>query len=345
MVVELARILLPREVEFAEIMRSTAITIKAVVQGSAEEAQWNSFVEKSANGTLFHRMDFLAYHPAERFSFTNLMFFRNEKLVAVLPGGVANGCYRSPMGASFGGFVYMPGISLALSDSILKSFTAWCGNNGIKSVRLTPPMHCYCTSANEAMEYAMRYNGFIQKDLLYSSVIDLTRVRTLDYIPAKSRYSVRKAHNMGIEIIESDDFEAAYPILVENKKKFSILPTHTLDELRWLKKTHGKRITLVLARYHNEVVGGQVLFDTNRHCTLLFYMFHLYKYRTLHTVNALVYDAMKRAIAGGKRWLDYGVSADTLSTNPLEPSWSLVHFKESVGCTGCIRRTYELRLD
>lgn len=303
---------------------------------------WNSFVEESANGTLFHRTDFLAYHPAERYNFTNLMFFRGQELVSVLPGGIVDGNYRSPLGASFGGFVHMPGLSLSRANRIIRCFLEWCGNEGIESVRLTPPMHCYCTGADEVMEYAMEYNGFFRTGNLYSSVIDLSMIRTLDDVPAKSRYYIRKALSTGVAVSESDDFEAAYPMLVESKRRFRSLPTHTLDELRRLKKTFGRRISLVLARQRNQLVGGMVLFDLNRHCTLIFYMFQHFRQRKSHCTNALVYHAIRRAIAGGKRWLDYGVSADTQSSNPLEPSWSLVHFKESVGSTGCLRRTYGL---
>jgi hypothetical protein len=45
-------------------------------------------------------------------------------------------------------------------------------------------------------------------------------------------------------------------------------------------------------------------------------------------------------VAKGFRYYDYGVSADTASSNPMEPSWTLVRFKESMGSTGCMRVTY-----
>src|SRR4051812_31086914 len=71
------------------------------------EAMWDRFVKTSMNGTVFHRQKFLRYHPEGRFDFHHLMFFRGEKLVAVLPGRLINNgkVYDSPAGASYGSFV------------------------------------------------------------------------------------------------------------------------------------------------------------------------------------------------------------------------------------------------
>ncbi|HET9135655.1 MAG TPA: GNAT family N-acetyltransferase, partial [Candidatus Kapabacteria bacterium] len=54
---------------------------------SLHKTKWDAFVDRSMNGTVFHKQQFLEYHPEGRFDFHHLMFFQGEHLVAVLPGG------------------------------------------------------------------------------------------------------------------------------------------------------------------------------------------------------------------------------------------------------------------
>jgi lipid II:glycine glycyltransferase (peptidoglycan interpeptide bridge formation enzyme) len=84
-----------------------------------------------------------------------------------------------------------------------------------------------------------------------------------------------------------------------------------------------------------------LLFAANDRCIINFYTMHRYQHHNLFAVNYLVEHAIRWCVARGFRYYDYGVSADTASTNPLEPAWSLVEFKERMGSTGCIRRCYQ----
>jgi hypothetical protein len=111
-------------------------------------ADWNAFVNNSNNGTVFHRLDFLEYHPSGRFQFLNLMFYKGDELLAVLPGGLSGDMFKSPMGASFGGFVTTARLGLQDADAIVKTFIRYCATNHIKEVYLTPPMQIYCNTFN-----------------------------------------------------------------------------------------------------------------------------------------------------------------------------------------------------
>jgi hypothetical protein len=82
-----------------------AITVHPYEPGQATE--WKAFLEASNNGTLFHDLDFLAYHPLERFDTHHLMFRQNGKLIALLPAAIVSEpddrrFLKSPYGASVG---------------------------------------------------------------------------------------------------------------------------------------------------------------------------------------------------------------------------------------------------
>jgi hypothetical protein len=306
--------------------------------------RWNAFVARANNGTVFHNLDFLSYHPAERFAFDHLLFHHHGKLVAVLPGGVAGSEYRSPTGASLGGFAVEAGLSLETADAVVKALLAYCRKRNIHGISLTPPMQVYQETVDEVMEYALLYNGFKLQKALYSSVIDLSRVRGKSDLSRNTRHKINKAINKNVLIVQENDFETFYPILLENKAKFKTKPTHTLEELHRIDTLHPGMMRLFLAMHKGRAVAGELLFAANRTCVLNFYTMHKYEHRNLFSVNYLVEHALRWSAAQGFRYYDYGVSPDTFSSNPLEPSWPLIRFKESMGSTGCMRKTWHRTL-
>lgn len=307
-------------------------------------ADWNAFVNNSNNGTVFHRLDFLEYHPSGRFQFLNLMFYKGDELLAVLPGGLSGDMFKSPMGASFGGFVTTARLGLQDADAIVKTFIRYCATNHIKEVYLTPPMQIYCNTFNESVDYAMHYNHFITLSSLFSSVIDFSLIHSKDDLSRNTRHKINKAANKGIIIKESNAFDEFYPILLKNKEKFGIKPTHSLDELEKIDSLLPGMMTLFLAYFENQPIAGELLFNCNKQCVLNFYTMHLYDFHNLFPVNYLIEHSIRWCNEKGFRYFDYGVSADTFSIDPMEPSWSLIEFKESMGATGCQRKTYYRRI-
>lgn len=314
--------------------------IEVVPLSEANRAAWVAFLAESNNGTVFHHPDFLDYHPAGRFKFNNLLFYRAGELLAVLPGGVADGVFKSPMGASYGGFVTRIGIGLADADALVKALVHHCAAQGLQEIRLTPPMQVYARTFDETVEYALLYNGFKNLPGLFSSVIDLRRVQGKADLSKNTRHKINKALNKGVVIRESRELDLFYPILLENKAKFGVAPTHTLEELRRIETLMPGMMTLFLAYVEDRCVAGELLFAANPTCVLNFYTMHLYEFRNWFPVNLLVDHALGWAAAKGFAWYDYGVSADTFHKDPMEPSWSLVTYKESMGSTGCVRKAF-----
>jgi hypothetical protein len=318
--------------------------ISVVICTPEHSTAWNSFVEASNNGTVFHRLDFLDYHPKGRFTFHNLLFYKGEELIAVLPGGLCGDMFKSPMGASFGGFVTGARIGLQDADAIVKAFIRYCAANHIKEVYLTPPMQIYAGTLNESIEYAMHYNHFIVLSSLFSSVIDFSVVRSKDDLSRNTRHKINKAINKGVVVEENRKYDEFYPILLKNKEKFGVTPTHTLDELKKIDKLLPGMMTLFMAYFENRPIAGELLFTCNKQCVLNFYTMHLYDFHNLFPVNYLIEHSIRWCCRKGLRYFDYGVSADTFSIDPMEPSWSLIEFKESMGANGCQRKTYYRRI-
>lgn len=320
------------------------IPVTVVPLDASRKEAWGAFLRASNNGTVFHSLEFLDYHPAGRFPFRHLMFYSGEALLAVLPGGVVDGVFKSPLGASFGGLVTRPGIALAEADAVVKALLRHAEAAGIREIRLVPPMQVYSRTFDETVEYALLYNGFQTLPGLFSSVIDLRRVKGKADLSKNTRHKVNKALNKGVTVKEGMDLESFYPILLENKAKFGVAPTHTLEELRRIERLLPGMMTLFLAYVEGRPVAGELLFAANPTCVLNFYTMHLYEYRNHFPVNLLVEHALGWCAARGFTYYDYGVSQDTFHANPMEPSWPLIRFKESMEATGCIRKAFGRKL-
>jgi hypothetical protein len=84
----------------------------------------SELLARSANGTLFHDLRFLRYHPADRFEFHHLVLRRKGKPIALLPGGLCRAAdppmFSSPLGASIGG-VAVADLRAELAPSLVEA--------------------------------------------------------------------------------------------------------------------------------------------------------------------------------------------------------------------------------
>jgi hypothetical protein len=128
------------------------------------ESAWATFLESSNDGTLFHDLRFLAYHPPERFQFEHLVVRREGKLFALLPGGTTpidgTPVFCSPLGASVGGLA--TGAKLALADTLeavgaLQHFAREAGWAGIQ-MTLAPSI--YQRRPSQTVAFALEHHGF-----------------------------------------------------------------------------------------------------------------------------------------------------------------------------------------
>ena len=303
--------------------------------------EWDNFVLNSNNGTMFQLQKFLQYHKEGKFDFTSYMIYDNDKLVAVLPGGYKeNGAvYWSPLGASYGSIVTKDlhfDICLAIVDAMLHFFQ----KQGTKDIFLIPPPLIYSKIYNQHIEYAMLYRKFDFEYHYISHSLDLS----LNYKEHYNRSTKSKLNkiknNADLTILQENDFEAFYPILVSNKLKHNTTPTHSLEDLIKLDALLPDRLKLFIAYHKNKPIAGHLVFLTNENVSLCFYNAMDYEYEKLFPAYALAEYVIDWSKTNGYKWFDFGVSQDTTSDNPMSPSLSLINFKERFNTRGIFRSTY-----
>lgn len=306
---------------------------------------WDEFVLNSNNGTMFHMQKFFDYHPAGKFDWHHLMFFENGNLKAVLPGTFENGVYESPIGASYGSLV-TPDITfketLALVDAMLEYGKA----NGVRQFILTSAPMIYENYQNQNLEFAMQWRGFNYQLHYISSAIKLDPNREI--IPrfqSTVRRNIRKSFkNPDIRVEVNERYDEFYPILLDNKARHNVKPTHTYEDLLKLKELMPDRLKLFMVYYKDKPIAGSLMFYPNKNVALCFYNMLLYDYAEYKPIQRVMYEVVKDATEQGYKYVDIGVSQDTSAENPMTPSESLIDFKEKFDAKTIMRNTLEINL-
>ncbi|OGC70600.1 hypothetical protein A2415_02430 [candidate division WWE3 bacterium RIFOXYC1_FULL_39_7] len=310
---------------------------------SLDYPEWDKFVDSSDNGTIFHKLHFLKYHPENRFDFHNLAFYDDNKLIAVLPGGVKDGVFKSPMGASYGSFA-MPDLTLEKQEGVIDAFLEYAKQMDFREIYLTPPPVVYYKTQNQIDRFLLNYKGFGTHVNLISNIANLQHDDVFNKFHSSHQRAYRKSVKSNLKVEFNNDLDNFYPMLIENKKKFNTTPTHTYEELIKLAQLFPEDIKLLMAYHEGKPVAGVLLFVCNSTTVLAFYISHYFEYQELRAVNRLLTEAVLWSKENGYKWFDLGVSMDTLSTNPMEPSRKLIFFKEGFASRGFLRGTYHVKL-
>lgn len=311
-----------------------------------DREEWEEFVDLSNNGTMFHKQAFLDYHHEGRFAFYHLMFRRGEELVAVLPGGLReNGtAFWSPVGASYGSFVTKD-IHYRDSLDIVDAFMDFCKEKKFTDAYLIPPPIVYSETISQHCEYSMLYRKFDFELHYISHAIDLKYGDDFfKHFDKTARKTINKIlREEKITIRESDDYETFNKILLDNKARHNIKPTHTLEEMIKIRDLMPENVRLLLVYYGDIPIAGSWLFFCNNQVVLCFYNMLYYEYEHLKPIYLIMYETCRRAVEEGYTWVDIGVSQDTSSPDPMTPSINLIDFKERFNSRGILRSTYHYK--
>ncbi len=305
------------------------------------------------NGTVFHKQQFLQYHPAGRFDFHHLLFFEGKHLVAVLPGGwKQNGSvYESPAGSSYGSFV-VKDISADTALGIVAAFENYVSDHSIAEVFLTSAPVIYQPHITQNLEFALLYKGFAYQRHYISHAIDLRHgTIPFDRFQPTARKHIRRVQRehpeVMVEEVPQNDLERGlaefYPILLENKAKFGVKPTHTLEELLELHRLLPDLMKLFLVRVNDEPIAGSLLFLANARVAIIFYHMLRYSFDDYKPIYLLMNKVTSWAQGHGFAFVDIGVSQDTSDANPMTPALSLIRFKEKFDSRGLLRSTMSKR--
>ena len=329
----------------------SSVTMKILDSNYGEYKEIEELINVSGNGSLFHRPRFLSYHGPEKFRdqrvrWRHYLFCKGTHVIAFLPGALiyeegTGLIYKSPFGASCGGLVYG---DLAF-DKIADCTKKWWEDImalGVKKVEVVlPPSPYFSEGGAECFEFELVRCGLRIENPDLSFIVKLRSAQEfpMDLFRSKARNAFNKAKKHGVTVEHAEDFLAAldvfYPILLENQKRFNATPTHSRSEILRLKDLFPENIHLFLAQMGKHTLCGILIFCVTPYVINTFYIADIPEFRGYQGLNALAARIYIWARDQGVEWIDFGPS-----TFGLEPHFTLIKFKESLGCRGYLRHRY-----
>jgi len=302
---------------------------------------WNRFVDKSNGGTLFHRLDFLAYH-GDRFleNEHHIVVYKGETLYSVMPLAIfkeAGQCVaRSPYGGSYGGPVFSKPQNYQDSHEIIEAILEYLVSQQVTDLALTLPISVCYRRYSETFRLVLIERGFqcVNRDISSTVCLDMKNPIS-EKMASRARNMARKARKMGVEVVRRAALSDFWQVMEKTFTKHNTRPTHTLAEFQWLHEHFPERIYVDVAYLKGIPVAGVGYFVINDRVNSSFYLCQDPQKQQTQALSLLLYEALEQAQQKGFHWFDFGTS----SVN-MQGRANIFRFKESFGATGVFRETY-----
>ena len=236
------------------------------------EVKWDDFVlNNSINGNFLQTRKFLNYHAEGTFEDASLLFFKDDKLAAVIPAAkMDNGLlFIAHPGSTYGGLII--GRSFANTTNynwIFEEMVSYFRKNGY--VRAELRMHNWLYSPiekhNELCDYYFQLNGFrVRSEVGF--YVELSRLKD-DFVTGFEKLKRRKlnvakkAELTFRKLLSDDEVLGFYDVLSDNMRKFNTLPVHSKEEILDFKNFRLKDVTSFYGVFHGEtLIAGSMVWN------------------------------------------------------------------------------------
>lgn len=296
--------------------------------------EWNAFVDRSKNGTFLFDRDYIDYHQ-DRFTDFSLMFTLRNKIVALFPAEITDGCVTSHGGLTYGGLIVDEYMTPQLALEIMHQLRFICGEINTKIlIYKTVPIIYHKTPTQEDL-FALTAFGanVIRRDLLM--VIDYGKMFPMQ---ERRRRALKKAKP--ILILCQPEFDRFWPILTDNlQNRYKRDPVHTVEEIRLLHARFPDNIRLYIGLLEGEIVGGAVVYKTDKVCHLQ-YNATTDMGREIGSMDVII-DYLIGQYKNQCAYFDLGSCSDANFPWPFV-NWGLIDYKGGFGARTIIHDTYGL---
>jgi RimJ/RimL family protein N-acetyltransferase len=311
------------------------------------EQEWDRFIADDAiNGTFLQSRNFLNYHPKDRFIDSSCLVFKENKLVAVIPGCVINEdgkkVFSSHSGSTFGGPVihkkYYNAFNLI---EIMKTLENYLSAHGFQKSAFKITSDLFCKEKSDLLQYVLTYCGYNSYFEL-STYIDFENygqeIQTNFSHGQKENLKYALKKEMYFKRLESDkDVDDFYIILAKNLLKFDAKPVHTIEELIDFKNNRLKDIVDFFGIFYGDkIIAGTMLFKINQ-IVHTQYLAADAEYSELRPMTYLYYNLINWVKNNGYNKLSWGISTERQGIILNE---SLLAFKESFGSKYALNRVF-----
>ena len=266
---------------------------------------WNNFNKNAKNGLFMFDRNYMDYH-SDRFKDNSLIFYDDEKLIALLPCNMSQNTLYSHQGLTFGGFIVdenMKQNKMLECFEILKEYMK--ENNFKKFIYKSTPYIYHKIPAQEDLYALFRNNAELFR-VDCSTTIDLQNICKM---PKGRKAQISRAKREGVEIFSSEDFEAFVMLLNSVlQKQHGVNAVHSAEELKLLCSRFPQNIKLFVAKISEGIIAATLLFiyDDLVHTQ---YLAANEEAREIGALDLLIKTLIDE-FAKSKKYFDFGISTE-----------------------------------
>ncbi|PZF72041.1 GNAT family N-acetyltransferase [Taibaiella soli] len=300
---------------------------------SADKQDWNEFIRTAKNGTFLFDRDYMNYH-SDRFNDNSLIFYKKNKIIAVLPCNRKGDEVHTHGGLTFGGLIMHYDIKATEVLNIFSQTIDYLKNEGASALiyKVIPAIfHKY--PAQEDLYALFRHNAVLfRRDI--SSAVDL---KSPIRFSETKRQSVTKCRNKGFIVAPNDDFSEYWQLLTEVLSKFGTPPVHSLEEIKHLKSQFPEKIKLYECRDQGTLMAGIIIYDYGRSIHTQ-YMANSNAGRNAGALDYINYILITE-VYRDREYYNFGISTESMGQFLNE---GLIQQKEMMGGRGIVYDFYKI---
>lgn len=309
---------------------------------------WDSFVEKSKNGTFLIRRSYMDYHK-DKFKDLSLVFYNSKHhICGVFPitVDVKNGMASSHNGLTYGGLVVLPNTEYDQISEMLNKTLSFLRRSGVTEFYYKPIPYIYHKYPSQEDLYWLYVNGSCLCSRSLSSVIDLNNSISFSSLRLRKIKKAMESNGLELSVCNASDnplLWKSYWILLSRilKDRHSTCPVHTYEEISYLQYKNPRNIKLyiVFEKCKQEILAGVVTYETDlvMHCQYIASSDAGCRFNALDLLFSWMIDSAKSCF----RYFDFGVSTEQ---NGLFLNNGLLFQKQGFGGRGVCYDTYRFLL-
>jgi hypothetical protein len=297
---------------------------------------WDNFISASKNGVFLLYRDYMEYH-SDRFRDHSLMFFKNGKLVGLMPANINKGILNSHEGLTFGGIISDNEMKTPIMIEIFEKIISHCKEEGFTElIYKTVPYIYHQIPAEEDLYVLFRKNA----RLIERSVISSIRMPlSVNYTKDRIR-TIRKAKKHNIVVKRSFDFKSFMKIEEEVlRERHMTRPAHKVEEIMRLAERFPNNIKLFASFKEDLMLAGSIVFES-KNVAHAQYAADSNEGWDLGALD-LVFDYLIAEYYKNKEFFDFGSSTEN---HGQVLNSGLIRHKEGFGARSVMHDFYQLSI-
>ena len=284
--------------------------------------------------------DYMEYH-ADRFDDYSLMYYKDDKLLSLLPANKRGEALWSHQGLTYGGFVLTNKAHIVEIGEMFDETMQFLHEEGIKEWYYKQMPTIYQKQPSEDDSYWLWRNGAETVECNLMSAINLY---SDIHISPSRRNNSNKLKREGWKIVCDTEglVRQFWAILSDNlRETYNSKPVHTLEEMERLKSLFPKNIICYgIVSPEGNLEGGTLIYISSQVVRTQYISATPYgkKHKALDLLLSHVVDYYKNE---GYRYFDFGTS---MADDDVNLNESLIQQKEGFGARGIACRTYKLSI-